>query len=121
MTRDGEKTNRTGVRGASEPFHDAGSREAEPPGRELLGDDQIAVSGITGIGLVDPVLSSVAPICGYHSAAVEAAVKDANDPGTRRAEHPICPSLDLTRLTQQVAQRRAAALVGPRASLGHLA
>ena len=124
MTRDGEKTNSTGVRGASEPFDDASSRDAEPPGRDLLDLHQFAVVGPTSIAFRHSVLVAIAAVGRYYRPPFATAVKDAHDPLTRRTEHAIGPSIELMSLALQVTQRPAAAPVGrrrcPRTSLGHL-
>ena len=95
MTCDGEKTNRTGVREASEPFNDAGSPRAEPRGRELLDPHQFTVSGPTGIALCYPVLVAIAAVGWNHLPALATVVKDANNWRIHKVEHPGASSADL--------------------------
>src|SRR5215831_18992321 len=122
MTCDGEKTNSTGVRGASEPFDDASSWNAEPPGDDLLDLHQFAVVGPTNIAFRHPVLVAIAAVGRYYRPPFAATIEDAYEPGIRRTEHAMGPKIELASLAQQVAQRPAP--VGrrryPRASLGHL-
>jgi hypothetical protein len=93
MTSDREKANRTGVRGASEPFDDAGSSWPDPSRRDLLDLYQFSVVGPSGIAFCHSVLVAIAAIGRYYPSAVATAVKDANHPGTCRPEQLIGPSL----------------------------
>jgi len=111
MTGEGEKTNRTGVRGVSEPFDDASSRKAEPPSRELLDPYQFAIIGSTDILFRHTVLVAIAAVGRHDLSPQAAAVKYADGSGPHRTEHSIVPSLDLG-LLQQVTQSRSAAPVG---------
>ena len=95
-----------------EPFDDASSRDAGPSGCDLLDLHQFAVVGPAGIAFRHSVLVAIAAVGRYYYSPFAAAGKDAYDPRTRRTEHAIGPSIELTTLAQQVTQRGAAAPVG---------